>query len=106
MIISLKKYKQHGYIKGIFLIIKKMFISLNYTSLDKREMKSSQSMLLKNYPQLKKDSDSQKSDCTSCRLCESLCPTKAIAIETSHQNNNLLLCLLVPAKGPTRLGLY
>lgn len=86
MIISLSKYKRHGYIKGIFLIIKKMFISLNYTSLPKSNLLKTKKFSYSNYPSLK--TDEERTNCTSCKLCEKICPTGAIGIETSFQTQN------------------
>lgn len=85
MIISLKNYKEHGYLKGTFLIIRKMFLSLNHASA-KQNFRSLEDVLP--YSQYPKLSELAENQCTSCGLCEEICPTRAIGLESKNKNSN------------------
>jgi NADH-quinone oxidoreductase subunit I len=105
MILSSELYKEHGVRKGIVILIK--YIVAKYFSAFfhflKREDSSSfhkatyQAKGIRNYPLLLTDKDAQSSHqsshqsspqlkCISCGLCEKVCPTNCISIQSSKES--------------------
>lgn len=91
MIINLKKYKEHGYLKAIGLMFFKVFINSKHNLLEETKV-SFKTPVYGNYPQQKFDVEGQW-NCTSCYLCSDVCPTNCIAI-TGDKNQGSL------AEGP------
>lgn len=88
MIIHLKKYKEHGYLKAMSLIILKAFVSSKYKVIPKSISKSVKEH--NNYPNKKLDIDGNW-NCTTCYLCSEVCPTNCIVIKGEKNQSKLLL---------------
>lgn len=88
MIIHLKKYKEHGYLKAIGLIGLKLFLTPKYKLLSRKKEDSSVTGF-SNFPQLSLSAE-HKWNCTSCFLCADVCPSDCISI-TGDKNTNSLV---------------
>jgi formate hydrogenlyase subunit 6/NADH:ubiquinone oxidoreductase subunit I len=89
MIINLQHYKKNGYVKGIILIVRKMFLSLNQPVFKEEVTSWSGENVYHKYPKLEIDQETQKSKCTSCHICEDVCPNKCIVVEGVANNNSI-----------------
>lgn len=87
MIIHLKKYKEHGYFKALWLIFLKVFIHSKYKLIQESNISGSFSAHLK-YPDKKLDFEGHWK-CTSCYLCSDICPSSCIHI-TGEKNREQL----------------
>lgn len=88
MIIHLKKYKEHGYLKAIGLIGLKLFLTSKYKVLTKKK----EDFSIKGYshfPHLNFTSDA-KWNCTSCYLCSEICPSSCIEISGEKNTRSLI----------------
>ena len=83
MIINLKKYREHSYLKGTFSVVKKMFLSLNQPMLIDFFGSSKVENHYSGYPLYKIDPLSQSDFCTTCRVCEISCPVQVIKLTNS-----------------------
>lgn len=88
MIIHLKKYREHGYIKALGYIWVKMFVNRRMKQ-QKLFPMASQNLQLLNYPELLLN-DKQKLKCTSCQLCEHVCPTSCLSITPDRPVTSIL----------------
>jgi formate hydrogenlyase subunit 6/NADH:ubiquinone oxidoreductase subunit I len=86
MIINLKKYKEHGYLKAVFFIIKKIFLNSKYKSLFYHDEHNDMSYL--KYPKLVKNLD-DSFKCIGCKLCSEVCRPKCITIKCSNSSESL-----------------
>lgn len=87
MIIDLKKYREHGYLKALRFIALKMFYNQSQkVSLDNKLVKSEN--LFRNYPRLI-SKDNNQILCISCALCEKACPEDCIEIKSSGVSEDL-----------------
>jgi formate hydrogenlyase subunit 6/NADH:ubiquinone oxidoreductase subunit I len=80
MIINLKKYKGHSYLKGTINVLKKMFLSLNQPLLVDFFSKDKVSDNYIDYPFYKIDPLSGHELCTSCGICAEVCPVSVIKL--------------------------
>ena len=83
MIINLKKYKEHSYLKGTLSVIKKMFLSLNQPLMIDFRSTSKVERFYSGYPKYKIDSLSAAESCTTCMVCVDVCPVNIISLVKS-----------------------
>ncbi len=89
MIVNLKYYKEHGYIKGVIFIVRKMFLSLNQPVIKEQVSKWGGETLYENYPKFKLNEGTGSFNCTSCKLCSDICPTNCISVEGTVDVNDI-----------------
>ena len=89
MIINLKQYKTHGYVKGVLFIIRKIFVSLNQPILKEEITSWSGENVYHRYPKFVMEGDSDKFKCTSCHICEEVCPNKCISVDGQANVNSI-----------------
>lgn len=87
MLIELKKYKEHGYLKATFLLFIKMFINVKYKAIIGSKHGNKEKVFL-NYPKLLKD-HSGSYLCISCKLCSDICPTNCLSIRADKEPTSL-----------------
>lgn len=83
MIIPLRYYRNHGYIKGLYITLKlslAQFVFFPINFFFQKKVKESFNFDI-SFPRLK-ENEKGKNICISCGLCKELCPTRAIKIET------------------------
>lgn len=103
MILSTKHYKQHKVLKSLLLNVKFILVGLpTLIGLKKRKLThlphnfiSSKSRL---YPSLKKFETSDDLKCVSCGLCEKICPTGCIEIDSHSVMNSQALTVGKPPR--------
>lgn len=83
MIIPLKYYRNHGYLKGLSIAFRISFTRLMLLPINLIFNTKAKEILKFNisFPRLKED-EKGINQCISCGLCVDMCPTKAIKIET------------------------
>lgn len=89
MIINLQHYKKHGYVKGVVLIIRKMFLSLNQPVLKEEITIWGGENVYHGFPKFELEQDTEKFKCTSCHICEDICPNKCIVVEGAANPNSI-----------------
>tara|TARA_Y100000389_G_scaffold168063_1_gene173564 strand:- start:214 stop:639 length:426 start_codon:yes stop_codon:yes gene_type:complete len=87
MIIHLKKYKEHGYLKAIWLMFLKVFINTKYKLLQESNASTNSACHYK-YPGRKLDFEGNW-NCTTCYLCSDICPSKCIQISGEKNQGQL-----------------
>lgn len=87
MIIHLKKYKEHGYLKAIFLIIVKLFFTPKYKLTKQVSLKQVSGKLVA-FPRKAINQDDQWK-CTTCYLCSDVCPVNCIEIKGEANQGKL-----------------
>tara|TARA_B100001971_G_scaffold215192_1_gene259839 strand:- start:91654 stop:92052 length:399 start_codon:yes stop_codon:yes gene_type:complete len=83
MIIPLRYYRNHGYLKGLWIAFKISFfrlILLPFNLFIPSKVKETLKFNV-SFPRLKED-EKGKNQCISCGICKEVCPTNAIEIET------------------------
>ena len=89
MIINLQKYKLRNFRETITFLIQTLYFSL-FESDDGlkqfRDIEKLKELFKYKYPSLKLDMNNNTT-CVSCKLCESVCPEKAIKIEVANLVN-------------------
>jgi len=80
VIINLKKYKESSINKSIIGVLKKMFLSLNQPVVLDLFSTMKKVRVYQGYPKYLVDPLSSVDLCTTCRICESICPVNSIKI--------------------------
>ncbi len=88
MIINLKRYKESSINKGLLGILKKMFLSLNQPLVLDLFSTMRKTRAYQGYPKYLVDPLSGVDLCTTCRICESICPSGSIEITKSNDGFN------------------
>ena len=90
MIINLQHYKKHGYVKGGVLILRKMFLSLNQPVLKEKITVLGGENVYDHFPKFELEQETKKFKCTSCHICEDICPSKSIGVEGEKNSHSIL----------------
>lgn len=98
MIIPLRYYRNHGYLKGLYIALKMSFVRFVFLPINfffPKKVKESLSFNI-SYPRLK-ENEKGKNICISCGVCAEVCPTNAIKIETDKNKTVDFIELTGPA---------
>lgn len=87
MIIQLKKYKEHGYIKAIWMIVVKIFLTPRH-KMARTFPRAVEKKAYTRYPHKALDEE-EKWNCISCYLCAEICPTECISISGEKNKESL-----------------